>query len=59
VKLVDAAAFPAFFVRLYDYAWFVGFAIGFVLYLILRYMFDKTRATLPLFDSNAAARAAA
>ncbi|MFL6514856.1 MAG: NCS1 family nucleobase:cation symporter-1 [Chthoniobacterales bacterium] len=59
VKLVDAAAVPAFFVRLYDYAWFVGFAIGFVLYLLLRYIFDKTRATLPLFDSDVAARAAA
>ncbi len=36
VKLVDLASVPAFFVRLYDYAWFVGFAIAFVLYLTLR-----------------------
>jgi nucleobase:cation symporter-1, NCS1 family len=36
VKLVDAASVPAFFLRPYDYAWFVGFAVAFVLYLILR-----------------------
>lgn len=36
VKLIDASAVPAFFVRLYDYAWFVGFAIAFVVYLVLR-----------------------
>ncbi len=36
VKLVDAASVPAFFVRLYDYAWFVGFAIAFTAYLVLR-----------------------
>lgn len=33
VKLVDPASVPAFFVRLYDYAWFVGFAIAFTIYL--------------------------
>src|SRR5438874_8676054 len=36
VNLVDPTSVPAFFVRLYDYAWFVGFAIAFVVYLILR-----------------------
>ncbi|MEY2480783.1 MAG: nucleobase:cation symporter, family [Verrucomicrobiota bacterium] len=36
VKLVDPASVPAFLVRLYDYAWFVGFAIAFVVYLALR-----------------------
>src|SRR5713226_9347750 len=36
VKLVDPTNVPAFFVRLYDYAWFVGFAIAFVVYLALR-----------------------
>jgi NCS1 family nucleobase:cation symporter-1 len=51
VKLMDAAAAPAFLVRLYDYAWFVGFAIAFVVYLVLRYIFDNTKATLPLFGS--------
>src|SRR5437773_2612955 len=36
VKIVDPTSVPAFFVRLYDYAWFVGFAIAFVVYLVLR-----------------------
>jgi NCS1 family nucleobase:cation symporter-1 len=36
VKLVDPTSVPGFFVRLYDYAWFVGFAIAFVVYLALR-----------------------
>jgi NCS1 family nucleobase:cation symporter-1 len=36
VKIIDATSVPAFFVRLYDYAWFVGFAIAFVVYLVLR-----------------------
>jgi NCS1 family nucleobase:cation symporter-1 len=36
VKMVNPASVPAFFVRLYDYAWFVGFAIAFVCYLALR-----------------------
>ena len=36
VKLLNATVVPAFFVRLYDYAWFVGFAIAFLVYLALR-----------------------
>ncbi len=36
VKLIDAASVPQFFVTLYSYAWFVGFAIAFVVYLALR-----------------------
>jgi nucleobase:cation symporter-1, NCS1 family len=36
VKLVDPANVPALLVRLYDYAWFVGFAIAFIVYLVLR-----------------------
>src|SRR5437660_774873 len=36
VKVVDPTTVPPFFVRLYDYAWFVGFAIAFVVYLVLR-----------------------
>lgn len=36
VKLLDAAAVPAFFSALYSYAWFVGFGIAFVGYIILR-----------------------
>jgi NCS1 family nucleobase:cation symporter-1 len=38
VKIVDPTSVPAFLVRLYDYAWFVGFAIAFVVYLSLRVM---------------------
>ena len=36
VKMVNPGSVPAFFVRLYDYAWFVGFAIAFAVYLALR-----------------------
>src|SRR5438477_5546224 len=45
VKLVDPAGVPAFFVRLYDYAWFVGFAIAFVVYLALRKLTRVTSDT--------------
>src|SRR3981081_132212 len=50
VKIVDTANVPAFFVRLYDYAWFVGFAIAFVVYLVLRTLTSETKsdASLPL-----------
>ncbi|MEP6699649.1 MAG: NCS1 family nucleobase:cation symporter-1, partial [Verrucomicrobiota bacterium] len=33
VKLLEPTNVPTFFVRLYDYAWFVGFAIAFIVYL--------------------------
>jgi len=36
VKLLRAASVPHLLVALYDYAWFVGFAIAFVVYLLLR-----------------------
>jgi nucleobase:cation symporter-1, NCS1 family len=36
IKAVPADVVPAFFVELYHYAWFVGFALAFVVYLILR-----------------------
>jgi len=50
VKIVDPANVPVFFVRLYDYAWFVGFGIAFVVYLLLRTLTTeaKTNASLPL-----------
>ncbi len=41
VKLIPATAVPTFFVTLYSYAWFVGFAIAFVVYLALRRMTTK------------------
>jgi NCS1 family nucleobase:cation symporter-1 len=51
IKTLNAGAIPPFLVHLYDYAWFVGFAIAFAVYLFLRYTFDKTRSALPLFKS--------
>lgn len=36
VKLLSATAVPPFFVGLYNYAWFVGFAIAFTVYIVLR-----------------------
>jgi NCS1 family nucleobase:cation symporter-1 len=44
VKLLDAASVPRFFVALYDYAWFVGFGIAFVVYLALRKLSYEGRA---------------
>ncbi|MEN3368615.1 MAG: nucleobase:cation symporter, family [Verrucomicrobiota bacterium] len=46
VKLLDAASTPRFFVALYDYAWFVGFAIAFVVYLALRKMTSAEREAM-------------
>ncbi|MEY2585641.1 MAG: nucleobase:cation symporter, family, partial [Verrucomicrobiota bacterium] len=43
VKLIDAGSVPVFFVTLYSYAWFVGFAIAFGLYLILRMLGAEER----------------
>src|SRR5947207_4083655 len=42
VKLIDPASVPAFFVRLYDYEWFVGFAIAFVVSLGLHTLNNKS-----------------
>ncbi|HYD85347.1 MAG TPA: NCS1 family nucleobase:cation symporter-1, partial [Opitutus sp.] len=36
VQLIDAAHVPPFLLSLYHYAWFIGFGIAFVLYLVLR-----------------------
>ncbi len=36
VKLLAPNAVPPFFVALYSYAWFVGFGIAFLVYIILR-----------------------
>jgi NCS1 family nucleobase:cation symporter-1 len=41
VKAIDAGSVPPFFVTLYSYAWFVGFAIAFCLYLALRRLGPK------------------
>jgi nucleobase:cation symporter-1, NCS1 family len=39
VKLIRATSVSHFFIALYDYAWFVGFAIAFVVYLFGRRIF--------------------
>ena len=44
VKLLEAAIVPRFFVALYDYAWFVGFAIAFAVYLALRKLSQTSSA---------------
>lgn len=36
VRAIDAAVVPGFFTNLYHYAWFVGFAVAFIVYLIFR-----------------------
>jgi NCS1 family nucleobase:cation symporter-1 len=36
VRLLDASAVPAFLAGIYQQAWFVGFGLAFVLYLIFR-----------------------
>lgn len=36
VKLLDSNAVPPFLVGLYSYAWFLGFGIAFVVYIVLR-----------------------
>ena len=43
VKLLDAASAPATLVSLYNYAWFIGFALSFVLYLALRHITDQKK----------------
>ena len=54
VKLVGPTSMPAFFIRLYDYAWFVGFAIALVVYLFLRIATSqaKSNASLPLTERS-------
>ncbi len=41
VKLIGATSVPHFFVSLYSYAWFVGFAIAFGVYIALRALSPK------------------
>lgn len=41
IKAIDGKSLPPFLLHLYDYAWFVGFGIAFVLYLALRKVAPK------------------
>jgi NCS1 family nucleobase:cation symporter-1 len=43
VKLLDAGSVPAALADLYNYAWFVGFALAFVIYLVLRRLTDTKK----------------
>ena len=38
LEWIPAGSVPTFFVAAYDYAWFVGFALTFSAYLVLRKM---------------------
>jgi NCS1 family nucleobase:cation symporter-1 len=44
VKLIDTTVVPQFFVTLYSYAWFVGFALAFLVYIALRSAAPSSRA---------------
>lgn len=39
IKAIDGSHVPPFLLGLYNYAWFVGFGVAFVKYLVLRRMF--------------------
>jgi NCS1 family nucleobase:cation symporter-1 len=41
VKWLHKDSVPAFFVASYDYAWFIGFAVAFIVYLALRKLSTK------------------
>jgi NCS1 family nucleobase:cation symporter-1 len=41
VKVLSADSVPSFLAHLYDYAWFIGFALAFVIYLVLRKLAPK------------------
>jgi len=42
VKLIGGTGLPPFLLGLYDYAWFVGFGVAFIAYLILRKLSAKS-----------------
>lgn len=49
VNAVAAASVPKFFLHVYDYAWFAGFAIAFAAYLLFRSLAPRgARAPVPL-----------
>ena len=43
VKLLDASSVPVSLAHLYNYAWFIGFALAFIVYLMLRKLAPKLR----------------
>jgi NCS1 family nucleobase:cation symporter-1 len=42
VKLLSADSMPPFLTQLYNYAWFIGFAVAFTVYLALRKLAPKS-----------------
>ncbi len=58
VKLLGAAQVPAFLVTLYSYAWFVGFGIAFLLYIVLRRAGGPGRANVTADYTDSADRQA-
>jgi len=47
VHVISGAGFPAALLHIYDYAWFAGFAIAFVLYWALRALTTPRRTLAP------------
>ena len=54
MNVLQTASVPPFLMHLYDYAWFVGFAIAFVVYLVLRKLSSKAdaSASLPIASAS-------
>ena len=42
IHALNPSNVPAFLTHFYDYAWFIGFAVAFVVYLTLRKVFPKS-----------------
>ncbi len=42
VHAIDGSGIPSFLLHLYNYAWFVGFGVAFVVYLVLRKLAPKS-----------------
>jgi NCS1 family nucleobase:cation symporter-1 len=42
VKWLEAASVPPYLVQLYNYAWFAGFTLSFVVYLVARKLFPRS-----------------
>jgi NCS1 family nucleobase:cation symporter-1 len=42
IKVLSAESIPASLAHLYNYAWFIGFAVAFTVYLTLRKLAPKS-----------------
>jgi NCS1 family nucleobase:cation symporter-1 len=54
VKVVNPATIGTFWVRLYDYAWFVGFGVAFGVYLLGRALTSPAGSSAMLEQPKAA-----